>query len=172
MELRHLRYFAAVAEELHFGRAAARLHIAQPPLSQQIRQLETELGFPLFVRAHRQVRLTEAGHSFLAGARAVLQRAEQAAVEARRVARGETGSLAVGFVASATYGLVPSLFRLFRRRHPGVALSLAELSTEEQLGALRSGAIQLGLGRPPADDPALAAEPLLDEPLVAALPAA
>jgi len=172
MELRHLRYFVAVAEELHFGRAAARLHIAQPPLSQQIRQLEGELGFPLFVRAHRRVRLTEAGRVFLAEARAVLARVEQGAAEARRVARGETGALAVGFVASATYGLVPSLFRLFRRRHPGVALSLSELSTEEQLAALRAGSIQVGLGRPPAEDPGVVVEPLLDEPLVVALPAA
>lgn len=172
MELRHLRYFVAVADELHFGRAAARLHMAQPPLSQQIRQLEAELGFALFVRAHRRIRLTEAGRTFLAGARAVLDRAEQATADAQRVARGETGALAVGFVASATYGLVPSLFRAFRRRHPGVALALSELSTEEQLAALRSGAIQVGLGRPPADDPTIAAEPLLDEPLVAALPAA
>mgnify|MGYP005820119093 CR=1 FL=1 len=171
MELRHLRYFVAVAEELHFGRAALRLHRAQPPLSQQIRQLEAELGSPLFLRAHRRVRLTEAGRAFLDGARATLARAEQAIAEARRAARGETGALAVGFVASATYGLVPALFRAFRRRHPGVALSLSELSTAEQLAALRAGTIHLGLGRPPADDPALAAEPLLDEPLWVALSA-
>jgi DNA-binding transcriptional LysR family regulator len=169
MELRHLRYFAAVADELHFGRAAARLHIAQPPLSQQIRQLEGELGFELFVRAHRRVRLTEAGRAFLGDARGILSRVEQATENARRVARGEAGGLAVGFIASATYGLVPALVQEFRRRHPGVALSLSELSTEEQLQALRTGAIQLGLGRPPADDPSLAIEPLLDEPLELAL---
>jgi DNA-binding transcriptional LysR family regulator len=169
MELRHLRYFVAVADELHFGRAAARLHIAQPPLSQQIRQLEAELGFELFVRAHRRVALTEAGRAFLGDARGILARVEQAATSARRIASGEAGGLAVGFIASATYGLVPALLQEFRRRHPGVALSLSELSTEEQLAALRTGAIHLGLGRPPADAPSLVSEPLLDEPLELAM---
>ena len=170
MELRHLRYFVAVAEELHFGRAAERLHIAQPPLSQQIRQLEGALGFPLLLRAHRRVRLTDGGAAFLGEARAILARVERAAQDARRVARGETGSLALGFIASTTWWLVPALLQELRRRQPGVALSLAELSTEEQVAALRAGTIQVGLGRPPADDPAIAAEPLLDEPLAVALP--
>jgi DNA-binding transcriptional LysR family regulator len=170
VELRHLRYFVAVGEELHFGRAAARLHIAQPPLSQQIRQLEGELGFQLLVRAHRRVRLTEAGAAFLAEARAILERVDRAAADAGRLARGETGSLAIGFIASTTWWLVPALLHELRRRQPGVDLTLAELSTDEQLAALRAGDIQLGLGRPPANDPAIAAEPLLDEPLALALP--
>jgi DNA-binding transcriptional LysR family regulator len=171
MELRHLRYFLAVADELHFGRAAARLHIAQPPLSQQIRQLEAELGFPLFLRTQRRVRLTEAGAAFRDEARTLLERLEQAKAAAGRVARGEAGALAVGFVASATYGLLPRLYRRFRERHPGVALTLDEMSTAEQVEALRAGRIQLGLARPPVGDDALQAELLADEALVAALPA-
>jgi len=171
MELRHLRYFVAVAEELHFTRAAERLHIAQPPLSQQIRQLEDELGVALFTRAHRRVHLTEAGRSFLGDARTILARVDQATTEARRVARGETGALAVGFVASTTYGLVPALAQEFRHRHPAVRISLSELSTEEQVVALRAGTIHVGLGRPPADDPSLRADPLLEEPLEVALSA-
>jgi len=170
MELRHLRYFLAVAEELHFGRAAARLHIAQPPLSQQIRQLERELGFDLFLRTNRRVRLTDAGRAFRAEAQALLDRLGRAAVAAGRVARGESGALAVGFVASATYALLPALYRRFHERHPDVALTLAEMSTAEQVEALRAGRIQLGLARPPVGDETLAVEPLVDEPLVVALP--
>ncbi|HZZ83234.1 MAG TPA: LysR family transcriptional regulator [Anaeromyxobacteraceae bacterium] len=170
MELRHLRYFVAVAEELHFGRAAARLGISQPPLSQQVRQLERELGFELFQRSRRRVRLTEAGAVYLEEARAVLERVRQAGAAAGRVARGEAGTLAVGFVASATYGLIPTVFRRFRERHPRVALTLAEMSTFDQVAALRSGRIQLGLARRPVGDEALAAVPLLDEPLRVALP--
>jgi DNA-binding transcriptional LysR family regulator len=171
MELRHLRYFLAVADELHFGRAAARLHIAQPPLSQQIRQLEAELGFALFLRTQRRVRLTEAGAAFRDEARALLERLEQARASAGRVARGEAGALSVGFVASATYALLPRLYRTFRERHPGVALGLEELSTAEQVDALRAGRIQLGLARPPVGDETLRVETLAEEPLVAALPA-
>ena len=170
MELRHLRYFLAVADELHFGRAAARLHIAQPPLSQQIKALERELGFELFHRTRRRVRLTEAGLVFQGEARAVLQRLEQATDAAGRAARGETGSLAVGFVASAVYGLLPRLFRTFRGRHPDVALTLTEMSTAEQVAALRSGVIHVGLARAPLGDETLVAEPLREEPLVVALP--
>ncbi|WP_242361415.1 LysR family transcriptional regulator [Anaeromyxobacter sp. SG17] len=171
MELRHLRYFVAVAEELHFGRAAARLHIAQPPLSQQIRQLERELGFELFLRTNRRVRLTEAGGTFLLDARGILERVSRAAESARRVARGEVGSLAVGFVASATYALLPRLVRTFRQRHPEIALTLTELSTAEQVAAIRAGSIQLGLARPPVGDETLREDPLAEEPLVVALAA-
>jgi DNA-binding transcriptional LysR family regulator len=170
MELRHLRYFLAVADELHFGRAAARLHIAQPPLSQQIRQLERELGFDLFLRTHRRVRLTDAGRAFRDEASSLIERLGQATVAAQRVARGESGALAVGFVASATYALLPRLYRRFRERHPGVALTLSEMSTAEQVEALRAGRIHLGLARAPVGDETLAAEPLADEPLVVALP--
>jgi DNA-binding transcriptional LysR family regulator len=131
MELRHLRYFLAVAEDLHFGRAARRLRIAQPPLSKQIRQLEEELGFPLFERTSRQVRLTEAGRLFRDEARGILERLEQATVDARRVARGESGTLTVGMVASATYALLPLLYRRFGERFPDVKLTLREMVTAE-----------------------------------------
>src|SRR6266536_81806 len=171
MELRHLRYFLAVADELHFGRAAVRLHIAQPPLSRQVRQLEDELGFDLFVRTPRRVRLTDAGRAFRDEARSILARVAEAAAAARRVAQGEAGALAVGFVASATYALLPRLYRRFRERHPDIALALTEMSTAEQVEALRAGQIQVGLARPPVGDDTLAVEPLADEPLVAALPA-
>lgn len=171
MELRHLRYFVAVAEELHFGRAAARLGIAQPPLSQQVRQLERELGVELFVRARRRVELTEGGRVLLGHARAVLQRAAQAAVDVRRAARGETGALAVGVVASATYGLMPRVFRTFRARHPDVALSMAVMSTGTQVAALRAGQLDLGLARTPFGDETLVAETVHEEPVVVALPA-
>src|SRR6266446_1362780 len=107
MELRHLRYFIAVAEELHFGRAAEKLCIAQPPLSQQIQQLERELGFLLFNRTNRRVELTAAGHMFLEEARVIMSSLEKAVHAARRVARGETGWLGIGFVGSATYQMLP-----------------------------------------------------------------
>ena len=170
MELRHLRYFVAVAEELHFGRAAARLGIAQPPLSQQIRQLEREIGVDLFVRA-RRVALTEPGRVLLVEARAILQRVAAATLAAQRAQRGETGALAVGVVASATYGVVPRIFRTFRARHPDVALTLAVMRSAEQAAALRAGQIQLGLARPPFGDETLRSETLLEEPVVVALPA-
>ncbi|HYG67057.1 MAG TPA: LysR substrate-binding domain-containing protein [Anaeromyxobacteraceae bacterium] len=171
MELRHLRYFLAVADELHFGRAAARLGVAQPPLSHQIRQLERELGFELFVRTSRRVQLTDAGRAFRDEARAILARLGDATAAARRVAEGEAGALAVGFVASATYALLPRLYRRFRERHPAVALTLTELSTAEQVVALRAGQIQVGLARlPVGSDAGLAIEPLVEEPLVVALP--
>lgn len=169
MELRHLRYFVAVAEELHFGRAAARLGIAQPPLSQQIRQLERELGVELLVRA-RRIALTEPGRVLLAEARAILARVAAAALAVERAGRGETGTLAVGVVASATYGVVPRIFRTFRARHPDVALTLAVMSSGDQAAALRAGRIQLGIARPPFGDETLRAETLVEEPVVVALP--
>lgn len=171
MELRHLRYFVAVAEELHFGRAAARLGIAQPPLSQQIRQLERELGVELLARTNRRVELTEAGRVYLGEARAILQHVAQAGAAALRAARGETGALAVGVVASATYGLMPRVFRTFRARHPDVALTVGVMSTGDQVAALRAGTLQLGIARTPFGDETLAAETLFEEPVVVALPA-
>jgi DNA-binding transcriptional LysR family regulator len=170
MELRHLRYFLAVAEELHFGRAAARLHVSQPPLSQQIRHLEAELGVALLARTHRRVRLTEAGRAFAGEARVLLERLGHAAQAAQRIARGETGSLAVGFIASATFGVLPRIYRRFRERHPEVALVLSELSTADQVEALRAGTLHVGMARPPLPAEGLVAEPLGEEPLVAALP--
>src|SRR4029078_8879799 len=118
MELRHLRYFVAVAEELHFRRAAERLHMSQPRLSQQIRQLEQEVGAQLLSRNQRKVELTAAGAAFLVRAREILEAVEDAARQARRVQRGEVGRLAVGFVGSAMYSFVPELLRAFREHAP------------------------------------------------------
>lgn len=172
MELRHLRYFMTVAEELHFGRAAERLHVSQPPLSQQIRQLEAELGVELFQRNQRHVQLTRAGERYYHEVRVVFERLERASRLARDVADGQSGSLAVGFVASATYALLPLVYRRYRQEYPHVKLSLTELATAEQVVALRAGEIQLGIARPPIDDPTLQVEILAQEPLMLVLPSA
>jgi DNA-binding transcriptional LysR family regulator len=170
MELRHLRYFVAVAEELHFGRAAARLGMAQPPLSQQIRQLEGELEVELFARGGRRVDLTEAGRVYLGEAREILQRVARAGVAARRASRGETGALAVGVIASAMHGLMPQVIRRFRARNPDVALSVGVMSSGVQVEAIRAGQLQLGFARPPFGDETLVAEVVHEEPVVAVLP--
>ena len=150
MELRHLRYFVAVAEELHFHRAAARLHISQPPLSQQIRALERELGVALLERNRRRVELTAAGASFLHDAREILDSVDRAGERARRIARGELGSLSIGFVGSAMFSAaLPTILRDFRASYPDVELSLRELQTAEQLHAIMAGRIDVGVIRGP-----------------------
>ncbi len=148
MELRHLRYFVAVAEELHFTRAAERLHIAQPPLSQQIRALETELGVQLFERTRRSVALTDAGHALLAKARALLAATQALPDELQRIARGETGLLRIGF--SSTLPLTKVLRDVVaehRRTHPDVALNLREMHSASQFEGLRRGELDVGLVR-------------------------
>ena len=170
MELRHLRYFVVVAEELHFRRAAERLHMSQPPLSQQIRALEQEIGAPLLLRNQRKVELTAAGAAFLERAREILAAVDDAALEARRVQRGEVGRLAIGFVGSAMYSFVPELLRAFRERYPDVTLRLHELGTSEQLRQLDNGRLDVGFTRLPVARPELRAETVLEEPVVAALP--
>lgn len=171
MELRHLRYFLALAEELHFGRAAKRLSISQPPLSRQIRQTEEELGVPLFTRSKRRVALTPAGRVMLVRARAVLDEADALSPIVRQAHRGEIGRLVVGFVHSAGYGLMPPVVREFRRLCPDVKLVLRERIFGEQLDDLRAGRIDVGLLRPPVGDQALVTETIWREPFVAALPA-
>jgi DNA-binding transcriptional LysR family regulator len=172
MELRHLRYFVAVAEERHFGRAAERLHIAQPPLSQQIRRLEAELGAPLLHRTTRRVELAPAGEVLLARARDILAAVDAATEDARRAARGEFGRLAIGFTGSATYALLPALADALREALPGVVLELrGELLTPAQVEGLLDGSLDLGLLRPPVRDHSLEVEILRREPLVAVLPA-
>ena len=137
MELRHLRYFVAVAEELHFGRAAARLHIAQPPLSRQIRDLEREVGTPLFERVARGVELTAAGRAVLPEARLMLAQAARAQRTAERAARGEIGRLRVGFVEAATYSRVlPEVLGFFRMHLPNIGISLFEMDAHAQADAL------------------------------------
>lgn len=149
MELRHLRYFVAVAEELHFGHAAARLHISQPPLSQQIIALERELGAVLLLRTQRRVELTEAGRVFLEEARRTLAQADLAADRARRAARGEVGRIRIGLVDSATFALLPTVLPSFRASHPGVRVELHELPTAEQLRWLGEGLLEVGFVHPP-----------------------
>jgi len=171
-QLRHLRYFLAVAEERHFGRAAARLHMAQPPLSQAIRRLEAELGVELLHRTTRRVELTDAGRAYLARARAILAEVEDAAHEARRVAAGAIGHLAIGCVGSVTYSLLPALSRHLAVELPGVDFSFrGEMLAPDQAGALRSGEIDLALLRPPVADPSLTVTPLRRDRLVVAVPA-
>src|SRR3954447_21088904 len=172
MELRHLRYFVVVAEELHFRRAAERLHMSQPPLSQQIRQLEQEVGAPLLLRNQRRVELTAAGEAFLARARDILEAVEDAARLPRRVQRGETGRLEVGFVGSAMYSVVPELLRAFRERFPDVTLHLRELGTTEQLRRLEDGRLDIGFPPPRGGGRGLSIEPVPREPVLAALPEA
>jgi DNA-binding transcriptional LysR family regulator len=171
IELRHLRYFVAVAEELHFGRAAEKLYIAQPPLSQQIKQLEQSMGVELFIRNRRRVRLTEAGHVFLEQARRTLAQADYAVQAAQRAATGESGRLEVGFVSSATYhDVIPNIIRAFRDKHPDAVLALHELTSAEQVQALRDRQIDVGFVRPPIGDDTVTLESVLYEPFVAALP--
>lgn len=172
MELRHLRYFIAVAEELHFGRAAERLCISQPPLSQQIQQLERELGFALFHRTQRRVELTEAGRLFLEEARETLAHLEKAALAGRRVARGEVGWLGIGFVGTATYEFLPTALSRFRERCPDVELALRELVSAKQAQALRDRRIHVGLARPAIQEEGIVSEVVCREPLMVALPEA
>jgi DNA-binding transcriptional LysR family regulator len=170
MELRHLRYFVAVAEELHFRRAAERLHVSQPPLSQQIRALEAELGVTLFERNRRRVELTAAGAALLGEAQAILAQVDHAVDLTRRVARGEAGALAVGFVGSAMYGRLPDVVRAFHAERPGVALRLREFPTGEALEALADGRIDVGVVRPAQVDAGLEIDVVQREDVLAALP--
>lgn len=170
IDLRHLRYFLVVAEELHFSRAAERLDIAQPPLSQMIRRLEHELGVSLFHRTKRQVSLTDAGVVFCEEAKRTLAQAERAIRCARRANSGELGRLMVGFIGSAAYSVLPSIVRRFREQYPDVDLTLQELSTIQQVHALRNGQLQVGFLRPFGQEPTLRYKVILQEPLVIALP--
>jgi len=171
MELRHLRYFLAVAEELHFGRAAARLHISQPPLSQQIRALEDEAGVQLFRRGTRHVALTPAGVEFVKYARAALSQVEQGLDSAQRVHRGEVGRLSVGFITSMAYTYLPWVVTVFRQRYPLVELVLTEQESWNQLGALQEHRLDVGIVRGPVEAQGVEAHLALDEAFVVALPA-
>ena len=171
MDLRHLRYFIAVAEELHFTRAARRLHIAQPPLSRQIRELEGELGVSLFNRTLRQVELTDAGQVFLFKARQVLRAAEAAVLETQRAERGETGKLAVGFFEQTAYTLLPPILRAFSERFPEVDVQLRWFPVIGQIEALEQGEVDIAFVRPVADLSAVSKQLLLTEDFVVAVPA-
>ncbi len=170
MELRHLRYFLAVAEELHFGKAAEKLHISQPPLSQQIRQLETMLGFQLFYRTKRNVQLTEAGQVFLDETQQIFKQLQEAIEKGRQTNRGETGRLAVGFVSSAVYKILPPILRKFRTSVAGVSLELHELTSDRQIQWLQEGKLDIGFVRPPIARADFEIAAMFQEPLILALP--
>jgi DNA-binding transcriptional LysR family regulator len=170
MDLRHFRYFAAVAEELHFGRAAARVRVAQPALSRQIRDLEAELGLRLLERDRRRVSLTAAGAVFLTEIRRLLGQVDRAVEIARRAARGEQGSLGIGYVPAVAYSALPDIVRAFRRRLPDVEIQLHEMSPVQQVEALLAERVDVGFLRGPVNEPALGADTVLEEALVAALP--
>jgi len=169
IELRHLRYFIAVAEELHFGRAARKLGIAQPPLSLQIQRLEAELGTSLFDRTSRRVQLTPAGRTLLEEGRRALAGVRDAVDAAQRASRGETGSLTVAFAASVMFLSLPRVIRQFRESFPGVRLELRELGTGPQMIALRNGDLDLGFLREPPLDDELETETIMTERLLIAV---
>ena len=171
MELHHLRCFVAVAEELHFGRAALRLHMTQPPLSRQIQLLEHSLGADLFIRSSRSVVLSAAGAALLPDARRLLRLAESAAEHARRIAAGQAGRLRIGFTAASAYRFLPDLITALRAQLPDVDLVLQEMVSGAQLEALQAGQIDAGLLRPPVASPELSSLLVDHEKLLAAVPA-
>ncbi|MGW3360004.1 LysR substrate-binding domain-containing protein [Streptomyces bungoensis] len=169
--LAQLTSFVAVAEELHFTRAAERLNMTQPPLSRQIQLLENDLGVQLLDRTNRTVKLTPAGRTFLTEARRILNQSEHATLAVHRVSTGETGAIAVGFTAASAYSALGSLLETAQAALPGVEILLQELVTRDQLEALGEGSLDLGLARPSATGPDLVSRPAVREGLVAALPA-
>ncbi|WP_102693921.1 LysR family transcriptional regulator [Rummeliibacillus pycnus] len=170
MELRQLHYFLTVAEELHFGRAAKRLSMTQPPLSQQIQQLENELGVLLFKRTKRHVELTKAGATFLEGVTRTLDQLNQAVDSSQRAQRGEIGKLTVGFVGSATYDILPPLIREYRNKYPNVEVKLKELSTPDQIEELYHQKLDIGFVRPPIQGEVILSEIMHETPCILALP--
>ena len=169
MELRHLRYFVAVAEERNFTRAAERLHIAQPPLSRQIQQLEEILDVSLFVRGSRPLELTEAGRFFYGHAQQLLALSAEIVSMTRRIGK-ITQKFTMGFVGSTLFGLLPEVVRRFRAAHPETEFSLLEMTTMEQIQALKDGTIDVGIGRIRHEDKSIRRIILREEPLIAALP--
>jgi DNA-binding transcriptional LysR family regulator len=169
LEHRHLRYFVAVAEELNFSRAAERLHMAQPPLSAAIRQLEQELGTQLLLRTTREVRLTDAGRVFLDGARRTLAELERATVDAQRAGAGELGRLRVAFSWSARFQTVPAIGGAFRQSHPDVTLLTEEMWNARMVPALRSGAIDVAVSLCPEIASECSYETIRSESMVALL---
>ena len=173
IDLLHMRQFVAVAEEQHFGRAAARLGMAQPPLSQAIRRLERALGFSLFERTRRAVALTPAGQVFLTEARCALERADEAVRMARRAASEQLAQLSITFVSAALYRMLPAAIRTFRSRCPEVAIRLDERRTEAQLADLTTGNTDIGFLHPPIENiEGLRVEAIRRDRLIAAVPCA
>jgi len=173
MDMRHLRGFVAVAEELHFGRAARRLHLTQPPVSLAIKELEQELGVTLLERTSRRIALTRAGEDALRDARAVLAAADVMRRRAREAAEGLMGTLSIGFISLPAYSFLPATLRRFTEEHPRVKLSLQEGTTDQLVNDIESGRVDIGLVFQMPDLPAaLASRPVHQEPLVVALPEA
>ncbi|OBF91787.1 hypothetical protein A5791_14825 [Mycobacterium sp. 852002-51163_SCH5372311] len=166
-ELRLLRYFVTVAEERHFGRAAERLHIAQPPLSQQIQKLERQLGVDLIDRSRRPIELTDAGSALFDEARLALTHGQRAFAAARRAAAGHLGHLHIGALQAAVDGVLPYVMRSHRRTYPDVKLELSELSTAEQVSQLLEHRLDVGFLRGPVEEPSLTVQTLVDDPLAA-----
>ncbi|AIY39307.1 Aromatic hydrocarbon utilization transcriptional regulator CatR (LysR family) [Collimonas arenae] len=170
MELRHLKYFSALASELNFSRAAERLHIAQPPLSRQIRQLEEIIGVELVDRASRPIALTKAGKFFYEQTVQVLSRIDEIQAATQRIGSGQQHWFSIGFVPSTLYGLLPELIKRFRQDNPSIEVGFSELITMEQTEALKSGRIDVGFGRLHIDDPDIVCQTIIEEPLVAVFP--
>jgi DNA-binding transcriptional LysR family regulator len=170
MEIRHLRYFCVLAEQLHFTRAALLLSVAQPALSHQIRQLEEELGTQLVERSNRRVRLTAAGEVFLGRATRILEQLDQAARETARVGQGEAGNLVIGVVSTAVCSVLPDLLRSVRREAPHIAIDIREMEPAEQVEALRRETIDIGLLFLSIQDPAFDSLIVSRERLIVALP--
>lgn len=169
MELRHLRYFVAVAEELNFSRAAQRLHIAQPALSNQIKALENELEVQLLERTRRMVRLTEAGKTLLADARPLLADAQTAELHVRGAQKGETGTIHIGYVLTAANARLASIIKAFRQSYPNVEPDLAQLATGAQITALKNRRLDVGFMRPPVSAPEIETEVIGEEKMVLAV---
>ena len=170
MTFLRLRYFIAVAEELHFGRAAKRLAVTQPSLSRQITLLEEEVGVPLLLRDTRRVALTNAGREFLDHARGILRGVSNAAESARRAERGESGRLSVAFYYIAGLGILPPMLREFKQRYPNVTLDLRELPSTKQIAEVLKGTIDVGIVHEPSRVKAVSVETIQNEPLMAVLP--
>jgi DNA-binding transcriptional LysR family regulator len=170
MELRQLRYFVTVAQELHFGRAAARLHITQPALSKQIASMEQALEVQLLARTKRTVQLTPAGQAFFEQAQQLLRQAEAAIQLTQRIDRGEVGELTIGFTETAVHTILPQLVRDFRQKYPNVEINLIALATEAQVSALNQGKIDLAFLHPPIDARGIELYPILEETFIAVLP--
>ncbi|WP_306132052.1 LysR family transcriptional regulator [Roseivivax marinus] len=170
MNLKQLTYFIAVAEELHFGRAAERLDMAQPPLSRAIKQLEEELGAILFNRGRSAITMTQAGERLLERGRSILTQLEDTRLEIRRLGQGSEGRLRIGFVGSATFGILPNIIKSYRRGYPEVNLSLIPMNNAQLHRALVSRELDVAFGRPALKDPEFVTRELLEEKLILALP--
>ncbi len=169
MELRHLKNFIAVAEELSIGRAALRLHISQPPLTRQIQQLEADVGAQLLLRTPRGVELTDAGRAFVAEARNILALAEQATERAHKIGLGELGRIDVGIFGSGIFGIIPKMLLAYRQAYPGVNIVLHSMNKGEQVAALRQHRLNVGFNRLLQDAPDIESEVILMEPLYLAV---